>query len=288
MSYAVIDYTNKRWFSPVTAGDTLNELKILIPPCRDAKSIRYAKKIIKILNKEKIRKVVLNKDLLENKFICEELLDNKKYIITGRRLYKVLIYRILKDIENQMEISLKQTKVALLVNEYCVENIDLIKNIAKEVKSLIIITNNSDRYARIIDELFAKYGIVLKVYEKNKVNLKYVNIVINVDFDSSDMNQIVVAPNSLVICGFASNYQIKTKFSGIIIRDIDILPDITNNMKMDNLALCEAKIYNYLRKLKENDRVFEEQGYRINGFFGENGKIMGKEFQNLGKIILDK
>ena len=57
---------------------------------------------------------------------------------------------------------------------------------------------------------------------------------------------------------------------------------------VDNLAICEVKIYNYLRKIKENDRVFEREGYRINGYFGENGKIMSDEFLKLGKNILDK
>ena len=54
------------------------------------------------------------------------------------------------------------------------------------------------------------------------------------------------------------------------------------------MALCEAKIYNYLKKINENDRVFEREGYKINSYIGENGKITMKEFQDLGKIILDK
>ncbi len=286
MAFAVIDYADNIFLNFIRCKDTVGEVNIFLPLFKNNKSKRYARRTVRMLNRDKINLVVLNNELLKNNVFCKELIDNKKYIITGNRLYKVLICRILRDIASQMEINLAQLKVGMLINEYSLDNLELIKNVAKIVKTLTIITNDKKKFDGLIYELFEKDGIVLKVFEKS--NLKNVNIIVNVDLCSEEMNKLSFNNNSLVICCCANNYKIKQNFNGIIIRNIDIISGVVNNPRVSNLSLCEAKIYNYLRKLNENDRVFEREGYKINGYIGENGKITKKEFQNLGKIILDK
>ena len=289
MSYAIVDYSNKSYLGILkVSSNTIGEISISMPPFKNNKSKKYALKLVKLLNKNKIENVVLSEKLLSNSIFCGELIRNRKYIVTGRRLYKVLLCRMLKDIAKQMDVSIQKLKIVLLVKEYSLESMDLINNIAKNVKSLIIVTNDADRYRRLAEELFEKYGIILKVFEKEKTNFKYAHIVINIDFLSEELNKIAVNPNSLVICGFAKKYKPKNNFNGIVIKYVDIISGREEIPGVDNLAICEVKIYNYLRKIKENDRVFEREGYRINGYFGENGKIMSDEFLKLGKNILDK
>lgn len=288
MSYALIEFSKKRWSSTISVNHLIGETDILLPPFDLKKSKKFGRKVSKILNKQKIGTVLLSEDLAQNFDFCTELLNSKKYIITGKRMYKVLMLRMLKDVSNQMDIPLAKLKVVMLINEYSWDNIDLVKTISKEVKSLTIVTNDKEKYSNLVTELFEKYGIVLKIFDKAKTNFKYNHIIINVDFNSEDMNKISLSNNSLIICGFAQNYKLKKGFNGIIIRNIDVISGIVENFKIDSLSFCEARIYNSLRKLRENDRVFEREGYRINGYIGENGRIMKKEFQNLGKIILDK
>lgn len=288
MSYALIDFSKKGWPSTINVNHLIGETDILLPPFDLKKSKKFGKKVSKILNKQKIGTVLLNNNLTENIDFCQELLDNKKYIITGKRMYKVLMLRMLKDISIQMDIPLPKFKVVMLINEYSWDNIDLVKIISKEVKSLTVVTNDKEKYSNLVTELFEKFGIVLKVFDKSKTNFRYNHIIINIDFNSKDMNKICVNNNSLIFCGMAQNYKIKKSFNGIIIRKIDVISGIVENSQIDPLSFCEARIYNSLRKLRENDRVFEREGYRINSYIGENGRIMAKEFQNLGKIILDK
>ena len=107
MSYAIINYADTKWYTPIKVSSTVNELDIFLPNFRTRKSKVYAKKVIKILNKANINNIVINKELLKNRIFCSDLVDNKKYIITGRRMYKVLILRILKDITSQMKINLQ-------------------------------------------------------------------------------------------------------------------------------------------------------------------------------------
>lgn len=288
MSYALVDYYDKKWFYPLKTYSDVDKINIFLPHFKEKNSKKIAKKVLNIMNKAKINNVVVNKEIFKNRNFCEELVENKKYIITGRRIYKALILRILKDVSSQMNVDLAKLKVVLLVDEYTVENVDLIRSVAKCVKSLTVVTTDKDRFTGLVKELYEKLGIVLKVFEKNKTNYKYANVLINADFLSYDMEKINVSNNSLIIGGFATLFKIKPNFNGIIIRHIDIISKFETSSMIDELAMCEAQIYSYLRKLKENDRVFESEGYRINGYFGENGKIMLDEFKKLGKIILDK
>lgn len=289
MAYAVIDYTEKKWMRRIRVNEAVGEVNIFVPSFKISQSCKFVKKILKILDKSKINTVLLNKDLMANDLFCNELLKNKKYIISGRRIYKVLLIRCLKDISNQMKINLSQLKVCLLLNEYSLENNDLIRNIAKEVKTLIVITEHKEKYNKLINELFEVHGIILKVFDKNKTNFKHVNIIVNIDFEKEEMEKINTNNNALIICGFTEDYKVKNRFNGIVVRKIDVISPIEREcLRIGNIAMCEAKIYNYLRKIKENDRVFEREGYKINGYLGENGKIRADEFEKLGKIILDK
>lgn len=288
MSYAIIDYSDKKWSYSLKTNSDADKLSIFLPYFKEKKSKKYAKKTVNIINKAKINNVIVNKEIFKNRSFCEELVANKKYIITGRRIYKTLILRCLKDVSNQMNVELKKLKIVLLVDEYSVENVDLIRSVAKEVKSLTVVTTDKDKFARLVQELNDNFGIILKVFEKNKTNYKYAHILVNADFPSYDMDKINVSNNCLIICGFATLYKIKNNFNGIIIRNIDIISRRTYNERVDEIAICEAQIYSYHRKIKENDKVFEKEGYRINGYFGENGKITSEEFKKLGKILLDK
>lgn len=288
MSYAIIDFKNSRWTFGLGSQSTLGETNLFIPHAKNGFLKIYANMINRILDRKKIGMVVLNEELMQNNNFCERLLSNKKYIITGKRLYKVILERALKDIAHQMNLDLKNLRVALLIKEYAWDNLDLIKNIAKEVKSLTVITNDKKEFESLANELYKAKGIVLKVLDNTKTNLKYVNIVANVDFTVEELEKVNISSNAIVISGFAKDYRIKRKFNGIIIKKIDIISGLADRRGLDNLALCEAKIYNCLRKLKENDRVFTREGYMINGFIGVNGKITKHEFERIGKILLDK
>lgn len=288
MTYAVIDYHHSKWSHSIKIINNVGETNLYLPRFKEKKSIKYSKKVLNILNQYEIKNLVIHNELLKNHVFCDYLMENHKNIITGRNMYKVLCLRILKDVAVQMNLDIKQLKVIILVENYTAENVDLIKTIAKEVKSLTVVTTDKDKFDMLVKNLFQEYGIVLKVFEKNTTNFKNLHVLLNVDFPSYDMNKINISNQTLVICGFAKHYQVNSHFNGIVIKDIDIVDSENTHESMDELSLCEAKIYSYLRKVKENDRVFEREGFVIDGYYGENGKITLQEFKELGKIILDK
>ena len=288
MVYALIDCIDKKWIYRLNINSDAEKINIFLPMFKEKYSDIYAKKVVKILNKFQISNMVVNQKLLKNQKFCERLLVENKKIITGRKMYKTLLMRVLKDISIQLNVKLEKLKLVFLTEEYSVENLDLIRWVAPNVKSLSIVTTDKDKFLNLSEELYKKFGIVLRVYEKDKTNFKYAHILVNIDFLSNDMEKINMSNKSVVIPGDAFNYKIKSNFEGILIRKIDIISKENTDMSFDDLAVCEAKVYSSLRRLKENDRAFEMNGYRINGYFGENGKILAEEFKKLGKNILDK
>lgn len=288
MSFGVVYYDKPKILPKIKQVRNVNELDILLPHFNQNASKRYGKRVLKILNKDNIDKVVIHNDILKNREFCNVLFENKKDFINGRNMYKSIIIRVLKDITSLMKVELKQLKALMLVEDYSVQNVDLIKNVAKEVKSLTIVTTDKDKFDSLIKELFDKQGIVLNIVEKNVNSFKNVNVLINVDFLSFDMNKIEIPSNTLIICGFAELYKTRNGFEGIVIKKIDVIDTNNENQNIDGLSLCEAKIYSYLRKIKENDRMFEREGFKINGYFGENGKIRLEDFMKLGRKISPK
>ena len=44
-------------------------------------------------------------------------------------------------------------------------------------------------------------------------------------------------------------------------------------------------MYKPLRKLKENERIFNSEKYIINGYIGLKGKITEEEFEKIGRTF---
>ena len=80
-----------------------------------------------------------------------------------------------------------------------------------------------------------------------------------------------------------TNTDTKSENEKIIINDIDILGEGIPNNNFRKLAVCEAKLYRPLRKVKDNEKVFTREKYVINGYIGKNGKITQEDFERIGK-----
>ena len=97
------------------------------------------------------------------------------------------------------------------------------------------------------------------------------------------MKRIVINRNSIVISLNEKIGKIKKNFQGIVIQDIDILGEGIPREGFHKLSICEARLYRPLRKIMDNEKVFEAEDYRINGYIGSNGKITEEEFEKLAK-----
>ena len=144
MSYAIINFKEKRTFlNRISIDEVCEEVKLDVPRFKEKTAQKYGKKISKILKKYKVSNVVLNEELQNNEIFKNILYENNNYIISGRRMYKVLLPTIIKETSKLMNIPLERLNVAILVDEYSIDNLDLIKYLSDIVKHVTLITNNA-------------------------------------------------------------------------------------------------------------------------------------------------
>lgn len=292
MLYALIDYSVKNRLGRISSEEILGEVKISTPKFKEKYNKIYAKKILKKINEHNVENIILNRELSENKGFCRLLEESKKYIITGKRISKVLLNKIVNEIAKYTRYPKEKMNILLLMNEYSLENIDLIEYLSKEIKELTVLSRNYTKYERAATKLFDNYGYLVKLYSNESINeFKRANIIINLDFKEEEFQKINFARNSIVISLNEKINKIRKGFNGIIINDIDISGMKDAPPKYRPLAICEAKIYKPLRKIKENERFFNTEKFIINGYIGKRGKITEEEFERFGKNfsnLLDK
>lgn len=284
MLYALVDYSNKKGiFDNYFAEEILGEVKILMPKFNERNSESSSKKLLRKIKKYNVQNIVLNNELNQNIKFKNTLMEDKKYVITGNRIAKVLLPRIIEEISNYTKCPREKLKVVLLMNEYSIENIDLIECISKEVKQLSIVSQNHTKYEKTANKLYQYYGYMVKLYGTNVREFKRDNIVINMDFTEKMLQDMLLPRNGIVISLNEKINSLRKNFDGIIINDIDILGEGIPSENFRKLAVCEAKLYRPLRKVKDNERVFFNERYIINGYIGKNGKITQEEFEKIGK-----
>lgn len=285
MSYAIINLKERKtFFDTISVDEVCEEVKLNVPKFGEKTSEKYGKKISKILKKYKVSNVVLNNELQKNELFKNILNENNNYIISGKRMYKVLLPTIIKETSTIMEIPIEKLNVAILADEYNIDNLDLIKYLSDIVKHVTLITNNAYKFKKLVDELLHYSGITVRLLNKGKHTLKRENYIINIDFDAESLSKIIVPVNSIVITIPDEKYPIKKNFNGIIINDLNIYLN-QDNENFSSLSLCEAYIYNYMKKIKENELLFNRSKYHINGYIGNNGIIYQEDFERLGKIF---
>ena len=285
MSYAIINLKERKTFlNRISVDEVCEEIKVNIPNFKEKNSQKYGKKISKILKKYNVSNVVLNDELSKYENFKNVLNENNNYIISGKRMYKVLIPKIIKETSTIMGIAPEKMNIAILVDEYSIDNLDLIKYLSDMLKHVTLITNNAYKFQKLVDELMHYSGVSVKLLNKGKHTLKRENYVVNIDFDLSSLNKIVVPVNSIVISIPDDKYPIRKNFNGIVINDVNIYLN-QETQGFNSLSLCEAYIYNYMKKIKENELVFNRSKYKINGYIGNNGILVQEDFERLGKIF---
>lgn len=286
MSYAIVSLKKKRILNSIETNEICDEVEIKIPEFKEKKQLKYAKKMNKILKKHKVNRVVFSDEMRNFEDLKKIIMQNNFDVIDGKRMYKVLLLTVLQDIADCMNFEKGKMNVALLINEYNADHIELIKLISDEVKNLTIVTNNAYRFEQIIHELLQNQGIVVQLVNA-KTNLKRKHVCINFDFSAEELQKVNFPNETVLITNSTKPVLMKQSFNGIVIRDIDIYLG-KKNEKFRSLELCEVYVYQKLKRIRENENRFRHSNYKINGYIGNNGKIEQADFERLGNLFTKK
>lgn len=259
------------------------EVKILLPKFKEKNSVSNAKKTLRKIKKYNVQNLVLNNELNKNFEFKGILLENKKYIITGNRIGKILLPKMIEEITKYLKYPREKLKIVLLMNEYSIENIDLIECLSKDIKQLTVISKNYKKYEKTSNKLYQNYGYIVKLYNNEIKEFKRDNIIINIDFIEKQLQNMILPKHGIIISLNENINNLRKNFNGIIINDIDIIGEGIPKNNFRKLSVCEAKLYRPLRKIRDNEKVFLKEKYIINGYIGKNGKITEEEFEKIGK-----
>lgn len=244
---------------------------------KNKKNEKVIQKLSQYFNNNNIKIVVLEKKLMENSNIKNIIYSNNINILDGTRLDKFLVYNLVQKIYQYKKTNIQAGEITLLINENDDINVETIIMLAKEIKRLNIITNDIKKFRKIVDYLYKELGILIKLSNNVKTNLRSSDIIVNIDFPEEIVNKLEI-PNNAVVLNMPKNINIKSKkFSGINIKAWEIeVPDKYVLEGFNTSIMYEASLYT-----KPVMKVFEQiqnDDIKIKKLIGVNGVINAKEF----------
>jgi hypothetical protein len=165
-----------------------------------------------------------------------------------------------------------------------------IKLLAKKVRILNIVSNDSSKFRKIEKELYEENGIILNISNNYKKSLIKSNIILNYDFDEDELNKYIF-PKKACIINFEKENKIYSKsFDGINAYFFDMnmpIKYIENSLFLNQFSssvLYESFIYK--NTIPDNIiKEIDEDNLKITFLEGKNGKIRKSEYINLAKKI---
>ena len=227
---------------PIFAGKKIGRRKIK----------KMVKKIINKLEKAGARHVILSKYIETLKQLKNNLYSVNINILDGRYLFKCLLYDITEYI---IKIKKEDIKKTILLNDFNDINKELIIYIAKNVKTVNVVTNHFSKCKKIENYLYSEYGILLNISNNKKVCLSKAKIILNLDFPEEVLNQYIIYNRAIIINILGKTPIHSKKFNGININYFRI--DIPEEYKIEGF---------------NNEVIYEGLLYRNNLYSAKNKK----------------
>ena len=172
-------------FSKFIIQDIENKKMIYLPlneKSRARKIEKIINKLCKYLYENNIATCVIDKQLMNNEIAKNILYSNNINILDGSRLNRLLVYNLIEKIYSLKNKKIETGEITLLINENDELNKANIKRIAENIKRLNIITNNVKRFNRVVDDLYDELGILIRLTNNMRTNLKGSDVIVNIDF----------------------------------------------------------------------------------------------------------
>lgn len=258
-------------FLPVLANRQISNYRIR----------KLSKKIIKVLynnSNNSVENIVLSKYLYNLEPFKQELYSNNINILDGRFLFRLLSFEIIKYICKIKNKEIYDAEVVLLINDLDKINIELIKLISKNIRSLNIVTKNIHKFDRIKKYLYDEYGVVINISNNKKYSLFRAEIIINIDFTEELINEYRINDKAIIINILKKIKIYSKRFDGINISYYRI--NIPKEYKIKGYKaeiIYESTIYNKSFESILN-RVNEDK-ITISKLIGNNGYINKMEIK---------
>ena len=266
---------------------------VWILPIKDRYSNKKIDNIVKKISLHTDNIYVISNNLKNKEFYKKINYYNINYLKKDKiKIY--LIEKILDYINKIQDKDIKDLEITILVNEASELNMYLIYKLAREVRTLKIVTPNIYKFKKPEEKLYSEDGIAIQLSNSYKRSLLKSKIIINLDFSTININEYNVFNNAIIINCYNEDIKIKSKlFNGLIINSCNIkfkkeIKDRFIKVGIYNqyniLDIYQSIIYNE----KDYDKIFKELDDNkvvISDLIGNNGIIDKKEIKNIIKKL---
>lgn len=205
--------------------------------------IKVVKKIKKILEKSKTRKVCVEKKIKKDLQFVNLLYSNNISMCTPKWIFKEKTDEIISEVLGKQKR--EESEIFICVNEVDSQVEKYIYKFAKEFKEINIVTNHIGKFKKIEEKLFQEEGILINLSNNRRKSLAKANLILNVDFPKEILNEFSIHDNSTII-NWEEGLKIKKKrFCGKIIEEINLNLDdeseVTRFIKQNNLEKYDER-----------------------------------------------
>lgn len=282
----------KNIFNIVTKKNE-EEYNVWIIPVKEKYSNDKIKKILKknFIIKDNI--YVISKELENSNIYGIMDIYGIKYV-TEEKVKKLLLISGLEHIAKLQKKDINSLDVTILIKDNSDINLFLIKEIAKLVKSLKIVSINIYKFRKLEEKLYNELGIAIQFSNSYKKSLEKANIIINLDYTEIEINEYNIYNNAIIINCTKDNIKIKSRlFEGININsyDINMNKEIINIFKKIHIYENYKKLILYASIIEKDNDFFDsynnidDNKVSIINFIGNNGIINKNEFKNVAKKL---
>jgi len=268
-----------------------SRMKIVENECQIPEISSNSKKIEKIVKKMKkknIDQVILSKELKQKQEFVQILNNYDIAICDGKWLMQYMLQNIIVFLNKNGKI-VANDEITILANDLTNEVKENIKKFSDSYKKIRIVTNHSEKFRRLEEELYDKKGIAIILTNNKRKALSQSMLIINFDFVQEVIDQYNINEKAIII-NLNDKIKInKKRFSGLIITDYEVefrnlnqlvLEEILHEQKEFCLKeILEGKIYSTKLKVPNYStfdtiiNLIEEHGIDIKELYGINGVL---------------
>lgn len=253
--------------------------KIILPiqekQIESKKVQKLAQKTKKIFEKTRSKRIVISKKVQEQEEYRNLLYTYDLEIVKGNWLFEVLSCKVLDYILEKKEMKKEETKMTILVNDLSENMLANVRQIAKEYKTVNIITNHREKFKKIEKQILEEDGIMITVGNNKKKGLSKSELILNVDFPSELINCYTIYENAVIV-NLRGNVKIENKrFNGLCINDYEIVVERAEDFDYDKVTKYKAcQIYeaqiNKRQPFQEIMKQIEKDKVKIVQLMGMN------------------
>ena len=197
--------------------------------------------------------------------------------LTGEKLKKILAIKAIEYIADIQKIDISSIELTILVNNTSELNIYLIKELAKTVKNIKIVSSNLYKFKKLEETLYEDFGIAIQFSNSYKKSLAKSQMIINLDFNEMDINEYTLFEKGIIINCTENKLKIKSMlFNGVIVNSYQIewKKELQDKFKtiglynQYNSFLLYESIINTNYKISQLFDKIEEDKIKIIGLIG--------------------